>query len=130
MCRSLCSLTRRPTQSKNCAATSASIALYVRAVYARFMRVEQELHSSISQCTMLLVGSMRSPVILPACASLPIQSSFKEPGVGGMISAMGLPNRVTRIGRPVLRTRSSVARQVALNFEIGIESMRRAYYGQ
>jgi len=36
---------------------------------------------------------------------------------------MGLPKRVTRKGRPVLRTRSKVARHVALNFEIAIESM-------
>jgi hypothetical protein len=39
------------------------------------------------------------------------------------MSATGLPNRVTRSGRPVRRTRSNVARHVALNFEIGMDSM-------
>ena len=38
------------------------------------------------------------------------------------MSATGRPNRVMRNGRPVLRTRSSAARHVALNFEIGIAS--------
>jgi len=40
------------------------------------------------------------------------------------MSAMGFPKRVTRNGRPVRRTRSNVARQVALNFEIAIVSMQ------
>jgi hypothetical protein len=50
------------------------------------------------------------------------------------MSAMGFPKRVTRSGRPVRRTRSSVARQVALNFEIAMVSMSGLYmvvvYGQ
>src|SRR5215471_938456 len=42
---------------------------------------------------------------------------------GGTTSAIGSPNLVTRIGRRVLRTRSRMARQVALNFEIAISSI-------
>src|SRR2546428_6006691 len=45
-------------------------------------------------------------------------------GTVGITSATGFPNRVTRTGLRVLRTFSSTARQVALNFEIGISFMR------
>jgi len=41
-------------------------------------------------------------------------------GEGGTISATVLPKRVMRTGLRVRRTRSSTARQVALNFEMGI----------
>ncbi len=58
--------------------------------------------------------------IVPAIApsQLPAFSSG-----GGLISATGTPQQVTRIGSRVCRTRSSTARQVALNFEIEICSM-------
>ena len=46
-------------------------------------------------------------------------------GSAGTMSATGLPKRVTRSGRPVRLTRSSVARHVALNFEIGMDSTAR-----
>src|SRR5579863_4073196 len=42
---------------------------------------------------------------------------------GGPTSATGSPNRVTSTGLPVFRTRSSTARQVALNFEMAICSI-------
>ena len=41
-------------------------------------------------------------------------------GRHGTTSAIGLPNRVMRTGVPVVRTSSSTARQVALNFKIAI----------
>jgi len=40
-----------------------------------------------------------------------------------MICATGLPNRVTRTGLRVFRTRSRTLRQVALNLEIAICSI-------
>lgn len=44
-----------------------------------------------------------------------------------MISATGLPNRVTRTDRRVRRTLSKMPRQVALNFEIEISSIMHFY---
>ena len=49
---------------------------------------------------------------------------------GGPTSATGSPNRVTSTGFPVFRTRSKTARQVALNFEMAIWSIRKVYHGQ
>jgi hypothetical protein len=71
-----------------------------------------------------------SPLIRAVDFSEPIQCFGRSSGEGGMTSATGSPKRVMRTGLPVLRTRSSTARQVALNFEIEIVSMRRIYYGQ
>lgn len=50
-------------------------------------------------------------------------------GGTGTTWAMGTPRLVTSSGRPVLRTRSKAARQVALNVEIGRESTSRSYHG-
>ena len=63
-----------------------------------------------------------SPTILPAAAMLPSARFLGGSTFGATTSAIGRPKRVTLNGRPVKRTRSSAARQVALNFEIGIES--------
>jgi len=52
----------------------------------------------------------------------PIQLFFFGLGEGGTISATGTPNLVIRMGLRVLRTRSTTARQVALNFEMAISS--------
>jgi hypothetical protein len=49
-------------------------------------------------------------------------------GGGGMTWAMGTPRFVTSRGRPVLRTRSKAAKQVALNREMGTVSTDRTYY--
>jgi hypothetical protein len=66
-----------------------------------------------------------SPRIFPVARRAPSQLRAAGAGVAGRISAMGWPKRVTRKGRPVLRTRSKVARQVALNFEIAMDSMQQ-----
>ena len=87
------------------------------------VRVEEDSHFRTSQATKSLVGPMMSPRIFPVWRRAPSQLRGVGAGVGGRISAMGLPKRVTRKGRPVLRTRSKVAKQVALNFEIAIESI-------
>jgi hypothetical protein len=47
---------------------------------------------------------------------------------GGITSATGCPNRVTRTGAPVRRTSSSTARHVALNLEIAISRMFHLYH--
>ncbi len=61
--------------------------------------------------------------------SEPSHSGCRPSGDGGTMSATGFPKRVTRSARPVRRTRSRVARQVALNFEIGMDSMPGLYHG-
>ena len=48
---------------------------------------------------------------------------------GGTTSATGCPKRVTNMGFPVLRTFSSTAKQVALNFEMAISSTKQVYHG-
>lgn len=53
----------------------------------------------------------------------PSQRLGRGAGGGGTTCATGSPNRVTRTGLRVLRTRSSTPRQVALNFEIAIFSI-------
>ena len=55
---------------------------------------------------------------------------FVGDALGGVISATGLPKRVTRTGVRVLRTFSSTARQVALNFEMAISCMAQLYHSQ
>lgn len=52
----------------------------------------------------------------------PIQSAPTVAGDHGLISATGTPRRVTSTEVPVRRTRSSTARPVALNSEIGMDS--------
>jgi hypothetical protein len=44
--------------------------------------------------------------------------------------AKGLPNRVTKTGFRVLRTRSNTAQQVALNLEMVTFSIRHLYRAQ
>jgi hypothetical protein len=88
------------------------------------VRIEQNLHFCTSHSTKSPVGDVKSARILPVPRKLPIQFRGRGAGVGGITSAMGLPNRVTHKGCPVLRTRSSVARHVALNLEMGIVCMK------
>src|SRR6476646_10514600 len=80
--------------------------------------VEEQLHFRASHSTSVPLGTAMSPAILAVPRIVPSHPGREGPGAGGTMSATGLPNRVTRKGRPVRRTRSSVARQVALNFEI------------
>src|SRR5258708_31327766 len=69
------------------------------------------------------VGPTISPRMTPVPTPVPRRgASFAPPG--GTTSATTWPKRVTRIGLPVLRTRSSTARQVALNLEMAISSIR------
>src|ERR1017187_1828255 len=88
------------------------------------VRIEQNLHSCTSHSTKSPVGEVKSAKIFPVPRKLPIQFRGRGAGVGGITSAMGLPNRVTHKGCPVRRTRSRVARHVALNLEMGIVSMK------
>src|SRR5579859_1373354 len=70
--------------------------------------------------------SPMGPTISPKISMVPIPPPSRIARLtppGGLISAMGWPKRVTRIGCPVFRTRSRTARQVALNFEMAISSM-------
>src|SRR5688572_12917353 len=64
-----------------------------------------------------------SPRIFAVPASDPSQSPVGFDVEGGWTSAMGFPNRVTRIGVRVFRTRSSTSRHVALNLEMAISCM-------
>src|SRR5271168_2441179 len=66
------------------------------------------------------------PTISPKISMVPIPPPIRMVRLaipGGLISATAWPKRVTRMGWPVLRTRSRTARQVALNFEMAISSM-------
>lgn len=69
-----------------------------------------------------------SPTIFAVPFAEPSQRPDWGAAGGGTISATGSPKRVTRIGWPVLRTRSSTARHVALNFEMAIRSILFAYH--
>lgn len=64
-----------------------------------------------------------SPTIFAVPRIEPSQSGRSDGGWGGTMSATGLPKRVMRSGRPVRRTRSNAARQVALNLDMGMVSM-------
>ena len=66
-----------------------------------------------------------SPTISALPRSAPKRRDLAVDDGGGIISAIGSPKRVTRIGFPVFRTCSSRARQVALNFEIAISSIEQ-----
>jgi hypothetical protein len=63
-----------------------------------------------------------SPSMRPVPAMHPSQFAGRFLRDGGIISATGLPNRVTRIGIRVLRTRSKILTQLALNSEKVISS--------
>jgi len=76
------------------------------------------------------MGPTTSPLIFAVPAMDPIQDFVRGGDEGGTISAMGLPNFVTRIGSRVLRTRSRTARHVALNFEMVISSVNESYHSQ
>lgn len=64
-----------------------------------------------------------SPWMINLPSSPPSMRCHGATAVVGVTSATGLPKRVIRIGWPVRRTFSSTARQVALNFEMGISSI-------
>jgi len=71
-----------------------------------------------------------SPMILAVPTILPSRRPSDFPGDGGTTSATGLPKRVTRIGRRVLRTSSRMPRHLALNSEIAISFMLASYHSQ
>ena len=71
-----------------------------------------------------------SPTIVAVPAKQPIQCAGRGGAGGGKTSATGSPRRVTKIGFLVLRTRSRTVKQVALNADISIVSIQRAYPGQ
>src|SRR5487761_615982 len=71
-----------------------------------------------------IAGSMRSPTMRPVPAMLPSQLLPAFPaclGASGAICATGFPNLVMTMGLRVLCTRSTTARQVALNFDTDID---------
>ena len=70
-----------------------------------------------------IAGVTMSPVIFPFDLKEPNHDFFFSGGGGGSMIAMGLPCRVTMTDRPVFLTLSSTARQVALNFEMFINSI-------
>jgi len=85
--------------------------------------VEQEVHWRASHAPRALDGRYEVAGDSPTA---PHRAEPRAPGStvrGGTTSASGLPKRVTRRGRPGRRTRSSAARQVALNLETAISSM-------
>lgn len=90
------------------------------------MSIEKKVHGfRASHSSSSAAGAIISPVILAVPFSDPIQSRGAAGAGGGTISATGLPKRVTRTGLRVIRTCSITARQVALNFEMAISSMRK-----
>src|ERR1041385_5315482 len=86
--------------------------------------VQQQSHQrSASQSLSSLAGETMSPTMRPVPAKEPSQSCDFGSGGGGTTSATGLPKRVIKTGFFVRRTRSTTARQVALNFDMAIFSM-------
>jgi len=69
-----------------------------------------------------------SPIIFAVPLIRPSHSPSSLMGEGGTTSATALPKRVTRIGRLVFRTRSMIAKHLALNSEAEISSMTRLLY--
>ena len=61
-----------------------------------------------------------SPSIRPVPASAPSHPAGRSGAEGGTTLATGTPNRVTRTGLRVLRTRSRTDKHVALNCEMAI----------
>src|SRR5258708_22594729 len=83
------------------------------------MRVEQEPQSRrASHSLASFAGEMISPTISMESFMDPIHDARACTEVGGMTSATGLPNLVTRSGFRVRRTCSSRPRHFALNCEI------------
>src|SRR6185437_4858095 len=101
-----------------------------RCARARGPRFRAASPRSASQSSSWLIGVTMSPRIRPVCASRPASRRRNLPWPAGPISATGAPKRVTNTGSPVCRTRSSTARQVALNFEMAICSIAKSYHGQ
>src|SRR5271165_4971188 len=66
---------------------------------------------------------MMSPAISMESFMDPIQAARPCTNAGGMTSAIGFPNRVTRMGFFVFETCSSSARHLALNSEIATSCM-------
>src|SRR6185312_15062735 len=93
------------------------------------MRVQQKLHeSSVFQSFSAETGAIISPVMWAVPARQPIQWAGRAGTAGGPTSATGFPKRVTRMGLCVLRTRSRIARQVALKVEMAICSITYLYH--
>jgi hypothetical protein len=95
------------------------------------VRIEKQIaQRNTSQSSESLAGETISPTIRAEPFIDPNQLFGLSGMGGGTISATGVPKRVTRIGFPVLRTRSSTAKHVALNLEIDISCTGTVYYGQ
>src|SRR5438445_13433549 len=93
------------------------------------MGIEQELQSfSASMSPSSITGETMSPTILKVPAIEPTQLPLSAVGLGGTISATGLPRRVMRKGFLVLRTCSSSARHLALNSEMAISCIGQSSY--
>ncbi len=87
------------------------------------MRVQEQFHDrKTSQSLSRSGGAVISPTILPLDLKDPSHGAGLSGGGGGMIWTIGSPLRVTSTGRPVRFTLSKMARQVDLNFEMGIFS--------
>ena len=71
-----------------------------------------------AQSSQLPIGPTMSPRIFPVSAIHPNCLPDAFPGDGGITSATGSPNLVTRIGLRVLRTCSRIPRHLALNSEM------------
>src|SRR5680860_1235687 len=69
-----------------------------------------------------LPGKTMSPTMCAVPASEPSLRLTSAGREAGTISAMGCPRLVMRTGRPVRRTSSRTARQVALNSDIAIDT--------
>jgi hypothetical protein len=91
------------------------------------VRVEQKLQRLIAgQSPGPVVGPTMSPIVRAVPAIEPSQSEREARRRGGTTSATGRPKRVINTGRPVRFTRWTTARQVALNLDTGMLSIRRA----
>jgi len=93
------------------------------------MCVEQQLQSrNTSQSDSSSAGETMSPKISMESFIEPIQAALRCTDDGGMTSAIGFPNRVTRIGFFVLHTCSKSERHFALNCEIATSCIWLTFY--
>src|ERR1700674_3445263 len=92
------------------------------------VRVQQFQSRRTSHSFSSLAGETISPTISKDCFIDPIHDERSSTEVGGTTSATGFPNRVTRIGFFVERTRSSTARHLALNSEMAISCMASLWW--
>jgi hypothetical protein len=89
--------------------------------------VEQKFQRLIAgQSPGPVTGATISPTVRAVPAIEPSQSERETRRRGGTTSATGRPKRVINTGRPVRFTRWTAARQVALNLDTGMLSIRRS----